>query len=77
MDWLVNVPGSCAQSNHPTMPIPQWRICLQWNQIGAASFVMLMENWVPAVNPESKPPGLLSLAAKYVQGAAKDDCVTE
>lgn len=29
--------------------------------------------------PESKPPGVLAvvLAAKYAQGAANDDCVTE
>jgi hypothetical protein len=39
--------------------------------------VTLIENWVPACNPESKPPGLPPLATKYVQGAAKEDCVTE
>jgi len=29
------------------------------------------------VRPESKPAGVLFVAAKYVQGAPKDDCDTE
>jgi len=61
----------------PTIPIPQWRTCLQKYQIGAASFVMLMENCFAACKPESKPAELLPLAARYVQGFEKEDCVTE
>lgn len=41
------------------------------------SFVMLIVNWVAWVSPESNPAGALLFAARYVQGFAKEDCVTE
>lgn len=57
----------------PTIPMPQWVICLQWNQIGWVLSVMFMVNCVPAVRPESKPPGDEPLAARKVQGSANED----
>lgn len=38
---------------------------------------MVILNCVPAVRPESNPAVLFDEAARKVQGAAKDDWVTE
>lgn len=43
----------------------------------SASLVILIVNWVAWVNPESKPPPFPPEAARYVQGASKEDWVTE
>jgi hypothetical protein len=63
----------------PTIPRPQCETCLQWNQMGFVS-VILIVNVEEVTRPESNPAGeleLLALAAKYVHGAANEDWVTE
>jgi hypothetical protein len=61
----------------PTIPMPQWVACLQWYHMGFLSSVILMVNSLAVCKPESNPAGTLPLAARYVQGAAKEDWVTE
>ena len=36
-----------------------------------------MVNWDAWTRPESNPPGVDPLAARYVHGSANEDCVTE
>jgi len=61
----------------PTIPRPQCCCALQKNQIGAWSSVIVMVNCFEVCRPESKPPDEPLAAAKYVQGFANVDCVTE
>lgn len=58
----------------PTIPIPQCEICLQKNQMGLVS-VMLIVKVAEDVKPESNPPVVFAVvfAARYVQGSAKLD----
>jgi len=77
--WYVLLPVVGALIA-PTMPeVPQCVSCLQWNQMGWVSVTLIVK--VEAnTRPESKPATeleLLASAAKYVHGAANDDCVTE
>jgi len=64
----------------PTIPRPQWDTCVQWNQMGCVS-VTLIVKIEDVTKPESKPAGdggfVVLSAARYVQGAANDDWVTE
>jgi len=59
----------------PTIPIPQCRICLQWNQIGCESSSIVIENCLFVWRPESKPVPLPLV--KCVHGLWNEDCVTE
>jgi len=61
----------------PTMPMPQCSTCLQWNQIGLVSSVIIMVNCFELVSPESNPAVLFADAARYVHGAWKELWVTE
>lgn len=72
-----NVLPVAAALTDPTMPIPQCSCCLQWNQIGFESSVIVMVNTLPVCRPESNPPGAPLAAARKVQGAEKLDWVTE
>jgi len=45
--------------------------------MGFVSSTILTVNCFALVKPESNPPSVLLVAAKYVQGAANDDWVTE
>jgi len=63
----------------PTIPLTgQWVGVLQWNQMGFASVMLIVNVEGVETRPESKPPAELELlAAKYVHGLANEDWVTE
>jgi len=62
----------------PTMPLTgQCVTCLQWNQMGFVSVMLIVKVEAVGTRPESKPPEVPLLAAKYVHGLANEDWVTE
>jgi len=61
----------------PTIPLPQCCDALQKNQTGSWSFVIVIVKSFEVCRPESKPADEPLAAAKYVQGFANVDCVTE
>jgi len=62
----------------PTIPLTGQCVgSLQWNQMGFVSVMLIEKVEGEETSPESKPPEVELLAAKYVHGSANEDWVTE